>query len=207
MCPPARPSPSPESSRPTSGRQTLGSSHDAPQPPSASPSDAAGFRFPDTGEWWPVWWNVFKDRCEELGSDEAAKTARRLIHHVETGWKSVSELQLACERQRGHVVSEGGRLSHLLAYLETDVVAVFMECTEALTRCVHPVELFGKGDRSSVCELAARFDRRVSVAALASQAGEMSPSFQAAVTIVADSLVDWGAEACTILSALARVTV
>lgn len=183
-----------------SGRQTLGSNHDAPQRPSTSPPDTAAHQSLGSGELWPVWWNVFKDRCEKLDSDEAAKTVGRLIHHVESGWESVRVLQLACERQR-HAVSEGDRLSHFLVYLESDVVVAFTECTEAVTSCIRPADL------SSLCALAARFDRGVAVAALAVQASEVSPSFRATATAVADSLVDWGAEVCTYLSALTRITV
>lgn len=208
MRPLALSSPSPESaSRPTSGRQTLGSNHDAPQPPLASPPDAADLQWFRGGELWPVWWDVFKDRCAELGSGEAAKTAGRLIQHVETGWGAIRELQLACERQRGHAVSEGDRLSHFLAYLESDVVTAFVACTEAVTGCLRPAKLSGGGDGSSACGLAARFDRGLAVAALAAQASELSPSFRTAVNAVADALVDWGAEVCTLLSAFIRITV
>ena len=154
----------------------------------------------------PVWWNVFKDRCGQLGSGEAVKTAGRLIHHVECGWRVIGELQFACERQRAHA-AEGGRLSHFLGFLESDVVAGFLACTEAVTEWLRPTGPSGAGGGSSVCGLAVRFDRGVAVAALAAQASELDPSFRAAITAVADSLVDWGAEVCTLFSALTRITV
>jgi len=206
---PPRSTPSPDSagysSRPTNGRQTLGSSHGAVQRATTPGHETPDLQWFGTGE--PVWWNVFKDRCKALGDGEAGRTAGRIVHHVESGWAFIREIQLACERQRGQGGASGNRLSHFLAYLEGDVVTGFVRCTEAATR-IRPAELSGvAGDEPSVCTLAAGFDRAVAVAALAAQARDVSPDFHASIMAVAAGLVDWGSEMCTLASALDRIFV
>src|SRR5687767_6895082 len=84
--------------RAVSGRQTLGSNHDGQQPQVAAHEMADGGLRRVASE-RPVWWHVFKERCTALEAD-SRRTVERLIQHLERGWVHVSELQLACGRQR-----------------------------------------------------------------------------------------------------------
>ena len=205
MCPPSRLSASQEShSNPGSGRQTLGSSHDVPQPPlvpASRPGQGSGAGHP-----WPAWWSTFKDRCAELDSSEAATTAARLVFHVESAWRAIRELHLAREREEAHAHYDDVRVSHLFAYIETDVIAAFVSCAEAVTRCLPSSDPISNSSAVAACHLAVRVDRGVAVACLAGQASAVSPSFRIALSLLNDALVDWGAELCTFLFAFERIT-
>jgi hypothetical protein len=152
-----------------------------------------------------VWWNAFKDRREALDDAEAGRTAGRIIHHVESGWVLIRTLHLACEDQRAQKDTIEGRRWHFIEYLDDDVVGAFMRCSEAVTR-IPQLSDAALGEEP-ICALAARFDRGVAVAALAAQASVLGPPFRDAVIAVADTLVDWGTEMCTLASALARIVV
>lgn len=150
---------------------------------------------------WPIWWNVCKDRSAGLAG-ESGRTAGRVIHHVETGWAFIAELQLACDRYRTAGVP-AGRVSHLVAHVHDEVIPTFVVCAEGVAA------LLGHGEQDlasePVCTSSARFDRAVSIAALASATGQIYPPFRSVVTGAADALTEWGSELCTLSTALGRL--
>lgn len=211
MCPRNRSTPpdpaDPPATKSTSRRQTLGSDHDAPLR-SAPGEGALDSRWlVREGQAWPAWWDAFKASRIALVDGEAEKTVGRIIHHIESRWESIGNLQHACEHQRQQRAPAGTRLSHFLAFLEDEIVLVFVRCADAVTS-LWPAMLPGDAVAYAVvCELAGHLDRGLGVAALAAQANELSPAFRASVIEITDALVDWGAEMCTLTSALARMVV
>lgn len=211
MCPRNDPTSPPDptgssATKPASRRQTLGSDHDAP-PRRASGEEAPGAQSVGAEQLRPAWWDAFKASRTTLIDGEAEKTAGRIIHHVESRWEAIRNLQIACERQREQGAPPGSRLSYYLAFLEDEIALVFVKCADAVTR-LEPGAPPGDGvGNDLVCGLAAHFDRGIGVAALAAQANELSPAFRSSMIGITDDLVDWGAEMCTLASALARMVV
>jgi hypothetical protein len=186
--------------RAVSGRQTLGSNHDGPQPePAATDSDNAGLQ-PVTST-RPVWWHVFKDRCATL-EGESGRTAKRLIHHLETGWAHVTQLQLACERQcSGPHARARGCVPHLIRFVEVEVVGTFAACAEGAAAFLPQS---GKQGTISVDELghiAGEFERAIAVSALAIEAETVPDDYRSLVLPAAEALFDWSADFCTLIYA------
>jgi hypothetical protein len=92
----------------------------------------------------------------------------------------------------------------LLAHVHDEVIPAFRLCAAGTATLMvpHPDQRPGL---ETVCESAARFDRALSVAALAAEAGQVSPPFRSAVITAADALTDWGTELCTLTTALGRL--
>jgi hypothetical protein len=182
----------PAATRLTSGRQTLGSNHDAPQRGTGTGEGAPGALQPADST-WPLWWHIFKDYCAAL-QGESRRTADRLVQHLETGWTHVTQLQLECERQHaGHVAIQDAWVVHLIGFLETEVLGSFAECAERCARLFAGERDEGEG-LDALCSVAFRFERAVALSALASESAHLPRTLKATLEYATNALVDWSAD-------------
>ena len=176
----------------TSGRQTLGSNHDAP-PGGPYPREEAPDGFQTTDSTRPVWWHIFKDHCGSLRG-ERRRTADRLVQHLETGWALVMQLQLECERQHADQgVAQDAQVAHLIGFLESEVLGAFMECAE---RCARVVSEAGEPEErvDGLYSMVARLERGITISAFASESAHLPCAFKATLECVSNALVDWSAD-------------
>jgi hypothetical protein len=186
----------------SSGRQTLGSSHDSPPDGSRAGDNKAGAR-PTTDGTLPVWWRIFVDHCATFDIEER-RTANRLIGHVEVGWAHLTQLQFECERQHAaRGASPDNRVAHLIGYIETEVVGSFLECAEQTARYFSETDESGAG-LDALCRVAHRFERAVALCALASESAYLTGAFKGTLQQVANALLDWSADFDALTSAMVR---
>lgn len=154
----------------------------------------------------PIWWHIFADACSAL-EGESRRTSERLVAHVNAGWEQVARLQIDCDRLRatyGGALDEK-RLTHLLAFVDTEVVATFVDCARE-TAAFHA----GLGDvrewLAAVTSLSARLERGVSLCALASASALVPQPLKPAMEHVAHALIDWSADFDALVTVLAQAS-
>lgn len=186
--------------RQTSGRQTLGSNHDAPQG-GPYPREGTPHELEPADNTRPVWWHIFKDQCGALHG-ERRRMADRLVRHLETGWTHITKLQLECERQRaGRGVPQDARVAHLIGYLESEVVGVFTECVEQCAR-IFSGATEAEGGIEALTGVAARFERGLAISIFASESTQVPRALKAISERVSNALVDWSAEFGALVAAV-----
>lgn len=189
-------------SRDTGGRQTLGSKHDAPGASNPAREEIGALQRIDDDR--PLWWYAFKDKSAAFNADRR-RVAEQLIQHVDIAWAHMAEIRLACVRHRVAVRDLGAeRVSHLLTFIERDVVESFAEFVE---RAVELVDVSLETTTDAVCASAQGFGRALCVAALASEAAPVPPGLRGVVLPIAAALVDWAPEFCSLLPALSKTAV
>lgn len=154
----------------------------------------------------PIWWHIFADACSAL-EGESRQTSERLVAHVNAGWEQVARLQIDCDRLRatyGGALDEK-RLTHLLEFVDTDVVAPFVDCARE-TAGFHVGSADPRDWLAAVTSESTRFERGVSLCALASASAFVPHPLKSAMEHVAYALIDWSADFDALVTVLARAS-
>ncbi|HWK88975.1 MAG TPA: hypothetical protein VNP72_03245 [Longimicrobium sp.] len=119
---------------------------------------------------------------------------------MESGWAHVTQLRLECQRERtAHGLSPDQRLVHLIAYVETEVLGVFIECAEQSARLVSKEDGVGEG-LETLYSLASRVERGLVLCGLASESAHLPPRLKATLAQVTNALADWPADFCALVT-------
>lgn len=115
----------------------------------------------------------------------------------------MNQLQLACDRQYASHQAEGGRMLHLIRFVELEVVGRFMTCAEETAALLPRSQERAATLVDQLGRIAGSFDRAVAVSALASEAALVPAEFRSVMREASDGLFDWSADFCTLIAAAA----